>query len=110
MADALMITIPAAGSSAEGIGEALSALPAVESAEPSRTRSFDPASVMLLVQLGGSVLGVVGTAVPIIKQIVDTIRGKGVRGAVIEFPGGGKLSVDQASVSDIERLIRAARV
>jgi hypothetical protein len=111
MADALMIKLPPGSTPDDAtlISDALSELSAVESAEPSRTR-FDPASVMLFVELAGTALSVVTTAVPIIQKIIATIRGKGVKGVVIEFPGGGKLSIDNASVADIERLIRAARV
>jgi hypothetical protein len=111
MAEALRITLPAASTSdgARSISEALTSLPEVQSAEPSRTRA-DPASVLLFVQLAGSVFSAVATAVPIVQKIIGTIRGKGIKGAVIEFPGGVKLSVDSASVADIEQLIRAARV
>jgi hypothetical protein len=111
MADALTIVFPpgSAPDDAALIETALSELSVVESAQPIQAR-FDPASVALFVKLAGSVLGVVGTAVPIIQKIVATIRGKGVKGVVIEFSNGGKLSIDQASAADIERLIRAARV
>ena len=111
MADAVMVILPGKDADArKRVSDGLSALPEVESATPESTRFIDPASVSLFVQLAGSVLGVAATAVPIVQKIVETIRGKGVTGAVIEFPGGAKLSVDNASVKEIERLIRASRV
>jgi hypothetical protein len=111
MADAVMVILPGKdAATGKRVSEGLNALPEVDSATPEATRFVDPAAVTLFVQLAGSVLGVAATAVPIIQKIVETIRGKGVSGAVIELPGGGKLSVDNASVKDIERLIRASRV
>ena len=106
MADSLLITLPK--SQAASVEEVLAMVPEVESTHASQTR-FDPASVLLFVKLASSVLGVTATAVPIILKLVEALRGKGVAGATIEFPGGGKLSVDNASVGEIERLIRAAR-
>lgn len=110
MSDVLTIKLPPGSASADAtlLTEALDELPVVASARTRETRG-DLASIALLVELAGSVFTVVTTAVPIIQKIIGTIRGKGIKGAVIEFPGGGKLSIDSASVEDIERLIRAAR-
>jgi len=63
---------------------------------------------LVLVKVVGGVLGNVATAVPIVQKVIETIRGKGVTGAKIELPDGTKLSVDNASVEDIERLLAAA--
>jgi hypothetical protein len=111
MSDVLTIKLPDGSAPADAtlLSEALGELPAVESARPRRTRS-DLASIALLVELAGSAFTVVATAVPIIQKIIGTIRGKGIKGAVIEFPNGGKLTIDSASVEDIERLVRAARI
>ena len=110
MADFLTIQLPPGSASGDAslVSDALNELPVVESSRPLQTRS-DLATVALLVQLAGSVFSAVTTAVPAIQKIIATIRGKGIKGAVIEFPGGGRLSIDSASVEDIERLIRAAR-
>jgi hypothetical protein len=72
----------------------------------SDTRSLTGA--LVLVKVVGGVLGNVATAVPIVQKVIETIRGKGVTGAKIELPDGTKLSVDNASVEDIERLLAAA--
>ena len=110
MTDALRITLPGSTmADAQSISTTLRALSEVESAQPSQTRA-DPASVLLFVELAGSVFTAVATAIPIVQKVIAAIRGKGIKGAVIEFPGGVKLSVDSASAADIERLIRAARV
>ena len=110
MSDFLTIKLPPESASADAklISDALGELPEVERARPQQTRS-DLATIALLVELAGGVFTAVATAVPIIQKIISTIRGKGIKGAVIEFPGGGKLTIDNASVEDIERLIRAAR-
>jgi hypothetical protein len=50
----------------------------VEDADAITNRGVDIGSLMSYVQLAGGALGVVGTAIPIIQQIVKTIKGKGV--------------------------------
>ncbi len=70
------------------------------------TRSL--AGALILVKVIGGALSDVAAALPVIRKIVETIRGAGVTGAEIELPNGAKISVDNASVDDIERLIAAA--
>lgn len=110
MPDFLTITLPPGSASADAtaINDALKDLPVVETSRTRQTRS-DLATIALLVQIASSVFTAVTTGVPAIQKIIATIRGRGIKGAVIEFPGGGKLSIDSASLEDIERLIRAAR-
>jgi hypothetical protein len=67
------------------------------------------AAALLLVNVAGPVLQNVATAVPVIQKIIESLRGRGVTGATIELPDGTKISVDNASAEDIERLVEAAR-
>jgi hypothetical protein len=76
-----------------------------EASEPQRSLI---GSALVLIKVAGPALEAVSTAVPILQKIVGLIRGKGVSGATIELPDGTKLSVDNASVADIERLLQAA--
>jgi hypothetical protein len=67
------------------------------------------AAALLLVNVAGPVLQNVATAVPVVQKIIESLRGRGVTGATIELPDGTKISVDNASAEDIERLVEAAR-
>lgn len=74
------------------------------------TRGIDPVSLGIWVQAAAGVLGVVGTAVPIIQKIIEMIRGKGIPGAKITLPNGVTISADEVSAKDLERLLRAVKV
>src|SRR5512142_985399 len=65
------------------------------------------AAALLLVNMAGPVLQNVSTAAPVIQKIIESIRGRGVTGATIELPAGTKISVDNASAEDIERILEA---
>jgi hypothetical protein len=45
--------------------------------------------------------------VPIVKKVIETIRGKGISGAKIKLPNGVEVAVDNASADEIERLLQA---
>lgn len=64
---------------------------------------------LLLVNVAGPVLEHAATALPVVQKIVEAIRGRGVTGATIELPDGTKISVDNASAEDIERILEAAK-
>jgi hypothetical protein len=66
-------------------------------------------AALLLVNVAGPVLQNVATAVPVVQKIVELLRGRGVSGATIELPDGTKISVDNASAADIERILEAAK-
>ena len=104
--DVFRIELPdAEGAVASDVAQDLRRLDAV--AETSAdTRSIGAA--LVLVKVVGGVLGDAATAVPIVQKVVEMIRGKGVTGAKIELPNGTKISVDSASVDEIERLVAAA--
>jgi hypothetical protein len=67
------------------------------------------ATALLVVNVAGPVLEHVATAVPVVQKIIEALRGRGVTGATIELPDGTKISVDNASAEDIERLLEAAK-
>jgi hypothetical protein len=71
-------------------------------------RGADIGTLMSYVQLASGALGVVSTAIPIIKQIIQSIKSKGVTGAEIKI-GEMTIKVDNASATDIERLILASK-
>lgn len=77
-------------------------------AASSTTRSFDPASAIGWVQLATESLTAAAAAVVVVQRVVEAIRGRGIRGAKLKFDGT-EISVDEASVADIERLVQAVR-
>jgi hypothetical protein len=74
----------------------------------STTRSIDPVTATGWVQLASTSLAAAGAAVLLVQKIIDTVRGRGIRGATLKFDGV-ELSVDNASVKDVERLVEALR-
>jgi hypothetical protein len=66
-------------------------------------------AALLVVSVAGPVLEHVATAVPVVQKIIEALHGRGVTGAKIELPDGTKISVDNASAEDIERLLEAAK-
>ena len=108
--EAFTISLPDSTSASQQreLESALQKMANVEDAGVSETRSIDPESIMLWVKLAGSVITAASAAIPVIKQVVDLLRSKGVKGAKINLPGGATLQVDEASSKDIERLLQAA--
>ncbi|MBI4313026.1 MAG: hypothetical protein HY681_14795 [Chloroflexi bacterium] len=94
-------------SDARALQDALKQVNGVANAGSLAARGVDPGTVMLWVQAAGGTLNAASKALPLLKQVVETIRGKSVTGVTLEFPGGMKLSVDKASPEDIERLVKA---
>lgn len=92
----------------QSVTDDLNQLDEIEETTPSTERSVI-GTALLLVNVAGPVLETVGTGLPIVQKIVELLRGRGVSGATIELADGTKISVDNASVDDIERLLEAAR-
>jgi len=80
----------------------------VDDTRPETERSIIGAA-LLVVSVAGPVLQNVGTALPVVQKIVELLRGRGVSGATIELPDGTKISVDNASAADIEKILEAAK-
>jgi hypothetical protein len=87
------------------ITDDLKALDEVE--ETSEPRSILGAA-LLVVKVAPTVLKGAASADALIDKIAHVVRGAGISGARIELPDGTKLSVENASAADIERLLRAA--
>lgn len=92
----------------QGVADELNQLDEVEETTEATERSVLGAA-LLLVNVAGPVLQGAATALPVVQKIVELIRGRGVSGATIELPDGTKVSVDNASVEDLERLLEAAK-
>ncbi len=111
MQDIFKIALPASVSEKDiaDLQDTLKTLDAVADAGADPDRGVDPASIMVWVQVVGGVLGAAGAAVPIIKKVAEIIRGKGISGAKIKLPNGAEIAVDNASLNEIERLLRTAK-
>lgn len=110
MEEILEITVPKSVSETdmETILGNVRLIKGVEDADTRTNRGVDIGILMSYVQLASGALGVVGTAIPIIQQIVKTIKSKGVTGAEIKM-GDMTIRVDNASTADIERFILALK-
>lgn len=105
----LSVTLPSGTSieTAQALAVDLDQLEEIEQTT-SGDRSFVGAA-LVLVKVAGPALESAATALPLIQKIVELVRGRGVSGASIELADGTKISVDSASVADIERLLEAAK-
>ena len=92
----------------ESVADELGQLDEIDETSRGTERSVLGAA-LLLVNVAGPVLQNVATAVPVVQKIVELLRGRGVSGATIELPDGTKISVDNASAADIERILEAAK-
>jgi hypothetical protein len=108
--DAFTISLPDSTSPSDQreIEAALQQVKDVEGAGISEPRAIDPVSILVWVKLAAGVITAAGAAMPVIQQVVELIRGKGIKGAKINLPGGATVEVDEASTSDIERVLHAS--
>jgi hypothetical protein len=107
MSDVLEIELPESvpPEDVAGLEQALRQLDEVEDAGPTETRAIDPVSIGLWLSVATDALALA----PALGKIVGLIRGRGIEGAKLKLPDGTEISVDRASVADIERLLAAAR-
>lgn len=66
-------------------------------------RSLDPGTLTLWVTLAGTVVTTVGAAVPVVKQIIDMCRNKGIKGAKLVLADGSVLQADEISADDLAK-------
>jgi len=111
MSDVFTITLPSSVSEneVEAIEQALKQIESVEDAGSVTTRQLDPATITIWIGVAGAILGVASKGTTIIQRVVEIFRGKGISGAKIKLPNGAEIAVDNASASEIERLMHAAK-
>lgn len=109
MCDSIQISFPSSAPRAEvdTIQNMLKNLNEIQDAGSIASRSVDPASIMIWIQVVSGMLGLVATGMPVIEKIIKMIRSKGISGAIIKLPNGTELPVDNASGSDIAKLLTA---
>jgi hypothetical protein len=107
MADVLEIEFPQGVSEDDvtGLEEALRELDEVQDAGPTATRAIDPVSIGLWLTVAADAVGLASA----LGKVLALIRGRGIEGARLKLADGTEISVDRASVADIERLLAAAR-
>jgi hypothetical protein len=111
MTDTLQIVVSSkeSGAALDTLTDKLKSEDDIVNAGSASSRSMDPGSLMVWVQVASGVLGVVATAMPIVEKIMKVIRGNGISGATIRLPNGAEVLVDHASTKEVERLILAAQ-
>lgn len=73
------------------------------------TRSIGPAEVAMWVGLVADAVAVATVASGTLKKIMDRVRARQIRGAVVELPNGVRISIDSASEDQILSLVSAWR-
>jgi hypothetical protein len=111
MSDTFMIEFPKEVSDDElkKIQTELGQLEQVQGSGSMGARSIDAQSIMLWVSVATGILGVVKTGVPLVQSIIETLRGKGVKGAKITLANGTSFSADEMSSKDLESLLKASQ-
>jgi hypothetical protein len=110
MDNIFMIEFPAGVSNdqVEALQTEIQQLEKVEAAGSTEQRSVDIVTLGMWIQTASEAMKVAGVALPLFQKVAELIRGKGIKGAKIQFKNGTEISVDEISVADMERLIRAA--
>ncbi len=110
MDDVLTIELPNTLSKTEvkGLRDEIRQLNEVVDADSQIARGVDAVTLGIWIQLATDIFGAVGSGMPIVQKIVELVRGKGIKGAKIVLANGGSVSVDEISVKDLERIIRAS--
>jgi hypothetical protein len=105
-----VIAIELPKDAAEHLGEVEDGVRKVEGVEATSSglRSPDALTAIGWVQLGAETLSAAASAIAVVQKVVEAIRGRGVRGARLKLEGI-EVSVDSASVEDLERLVDALR-
>ena len=100
MSERLAIELPADVPEHErdDLVQALRELGDVERADVLTSRSVDANTVTIGMQMATALA-------PAVDKVVDTIRGRPIRGVKLTFPGGGSLSVDEISGKNLQQLL-----
>lgn len=71
------------------------------------TRSVGLVELALWVGFAADALAVATVAVATLAMVIDKVRGRRIRGAVIELPNGAKISVDSTSPEELRSIVSA---
>jgi hypothetical protein len=93
---------------AAGIVDDLRQLSNVEGARALERRAIDPASLIVLIQVVGGALGVVGSAWALIDRIRKSLSARKVTGAAITLPNGTRVELDEVTEEQLARLMAAS--
>jgi len=89
------------------LAESLAGVDSVEKAETIKTRSIDPETVKLWIQIAGEIIKTGGLAFALVTKIVDLIRGRRLKNVKLKMKDA-TLDVDEATPADIEGFIQKA--
>jgi hypothetical protein len=108
MEDILTLELPDTLSNTEvkALRDEIKQLSGIEDAGSRVTRSVDLVALGVWFTFASGVFETASTGIPIIQKIIEMVRGKGIKNAVLTLPDGTKLSVDEISVRDLERIIQ----
>jgi hypothetical protein len=70
----------------------------------SGTRSLDPAAVTMWIQLLGTGITTAAAVVPVVKQILDLFKKKGIKGAKLKLADGTTVEADDISADDLLKI------
>jgi hypothetical protein len=112
MSDVITIRFPneIGSETLKGLQAELLEFDEIAEAGSATTRSIGVAGVALWVGFAADAVSVAAVAAAVLKKIIDRVRVKGVRGAVIELPNGVRISIDSASTDEIFSLVSAWRL
>lgn len=108
MQETFQISFPAtaSGEDINAVQSALKDIDGITSTGSVASRTLEPGSIMIWVELVAGVLGGVSAALPLVQKVIKIVRGKGISGVNIKLPNGADISIDNATASEIERLLR----
>lgn len=110
MNDIFIIELPAnlSEGEVESLESEIKNLEGVVDAGLDDVRSVDLATIGIWIKLVGDTLGVVSVGVPVVQQIRELIRKKGIKGVKINYADGTSITIDEISVKDFEKLAHLA--
>jgi hypothetical protein len=109
MNDAITLVFPdePGAPSLQSLQADLLELEEVVNADRETTRSIGVAELALWVGFAADALAVAPVAVGVIRKVIERVRGRGIRNAVVELPNGVKISIDSATPEEIAALVSA---
>jgi hypothetical protein len=105
MSDRLAIELPPDLSEDEQ-NELVASIQAIDEVEDAEnlgpSRSIDLETISVGVQLATQIGGLVG---PVVKKIVEVIKGRSIKGVKLSFADGTTVAVDEISGKDLDQLL-----